>query len=448
MSERATAPRRTIFALSSAPGRAGVAVFRLSGPDAGQAVEALAGGLPPPRRASLRTVRDPATGEAIDTGLVLWFPAPASFTGEDMAEFHVHGGRAVVQALAETLGRLPGLRPAQPGEFTRRAFDRGRLDLTQVEGLADLIHAETEAQRRQALRESSGVTRQRYEGWRGRLIEALALVEAGLDFADEGDVSQTTLAEARHLAAALLADIAAHLDDGHRGERLREGLRVVLAGAPNAGKSSLLNALARREAAIVSEEAGTTRDVIEVHLDLGGYPVLVMDTAGIRDRARGVEAEGIRRTLARAERADLVLWLVDATAPVWQPPPHLTALGDRLVVALNKVDLCRPGTGVNPALTVSAMTGEGVDGLVRLLAERAAAVLDAGASPTIARARQRLELETCHAALGDFLAAGADEPELRAEDLRRAADALGRLTGRVDVEDVLGRIFADFCIGK
>lgn len=440
----------TVFALSSGRGRAGVAVLRVSGPQAGAALDAVAGGRPAPRRATLRTLRDPRSGEPLDQALVLWFPGPASFTGEDVAELHVHGGHAVISAVTAALAALPGLRLARPGEFARRAFDNGRLDLTAVEGLADLIDAETQAQRRQALRQSEGGLGRLCESWRARLVEALALMEAGLDFADEADVPDGVYRQALAICRPLVAEIASHLDDRRRGERLRDGLRVVLAGAPNAGKSSLLNALAEREAAIVSAEAGTTRDVIEVHLDLDGYPVIVMDTAGLRAAAGGVEAEGIRRTLARAEEADVIVWLVDAVDPVWQPPPALAASRGDLLVAVNKIDLRRPepARGVEVSLTLSARTGEGIAALTRLLGERAAKALDSGESLLITRARQRAELERARDALTRFLAGAREEPELRAEDLRQAAHALGRITGRVDVEDVLDRIFADFCIGK
>ncbi len=314
----------TIFALSSARGRAGVAVVRASGPEAGAAIAALTGASPPaPRAAALRAINDPATGEPIDRGLVLWFPAPASVTGEDVAEFHVHGSRAVLDSLLLALGALPGLAPAPAGGFTRRAFDNGKLDLTEVEGLADLIDAETEAQRRQALRQMDGALGALYEGWREDLVRSLAHVEAAIDFPDEA-VPEDLIDLVRPDLDRLAAAIRAHLDDSHRGELLRDGLSVAIVGAPNAGKSSFLNAVARREVAIVSAAAGTTRDVIEVRVDLGGYPVLLADTAGLREvvDAEGcgdvavdpVEAEGMRRALARAEQADLKIVVIDGTA--------------------------------------------------------------------------------------------------------------------------------------
>ena len=304
----------TIFALSSGRPPAAIAVVRVSGPQAGAALQALIGKNPPPRHAALARVRDPASGETIDQALALWFPAPRSETGEDMAELQLHGGRAVIAAVLAALARVPGCRPAEAGEFTRRAFENGRLDLTRVEGLADLIGADTEAQRRQALRQMQGALGDRAEAWRTKLIEALALVEARIDFPDEGDVPDDLIGAALESARELRDEIAQTLADQRRGERLREGLVVAIAGPPNAGKSSLLNRIARREAAIVSPFAGTTRDVIEVHLDLEGYPVTLLDTAGIRDSGDPVEQEGVRRARERAASADLVLWIMDSAA--------------------------------------------------------------------------------------------------------------------------------------
>jgi tRNA modification GTPase len=345
---------------------------------------------------------------------------------------------------------MSGLRPAAAGEFARRAFENGKLDLTEIEGLADLINAETQAQRRQALRQTEGVLGALYDGWRSELIAALAHVEAALDFSDEADVPEEVSARARPAVEALAREIASHLDDRNRGERLRDGFRVLLAGPPNAGKSSLLNALARRDAAIVSEAPGTTRDVIEVHLDLAGYPVTVMDTAGIR-KARGeVEREGVARTFARAEDADLIVWLVDATAPVWDVPDELRQGGAGVVTVLNKIDLERPEAVKDMAdqvVDISAKTGMNISALTATIEARAIEGLGAGEAPSLTRARHRGELESAREALVRFLE-GPPELELRAEDLRQAVQALGRITGRVDVEDVLDRIFAEFCIGK
>lgn len=438
---------QTIFALSSAPGRAGVAVVRISGPRAGAVLDTMAPPRPDNRLAALRRVRDPQSGEVLDEALVLWLGAPRTETGEDMAELHLHGAPAIVKAVLSALARQPGCRLAEPGEFARRAFLNGKLDLAQVEGLADLIDAETEAQRHQALAQMRGALSDLYEGWRRDLIEASVLVEAAIDFSDEGDVAGDTFEHARGIAAAVRDAIAAHLDDGHRGEILRDGFRVVLAGAPNAGKSSLLNALARRDAAIVSEEAGTTRDVIEVRLDLAGVPVIVSDTAGIRAPQGAVEAEGIRRTLAHAGEADLVLWLSDASLPPDEAPPELSARGDKFLLPLaSKIDI--PGAAAGGRLGVSAKTGAGLQEVIASIGARARARVGNLASPAITRERYRQHLLTCVDALLNFIDAPVDEHELRAEDLRIAVHALGRITGRVDVEDVLGEIFGRFCIGK
>jgi tRNA modification GTPase len=438
----------TIFALSSAPGRAGIAVVRVSGPAAGDLVDALAPPRPKKRFAALRRIRDPQSGETIDEGLVLWFAAPRTETGEDMAEFHLHGGIAIVKAMLAALGRQPGCRLAEPGEFARRAFLNGKLDLAQIEGLADLVDAETEAQRRQALGQMGGVLSELYEGWRGDLVRASALVEAAIDFSDEGDVASDAFDVARNIVADLQTAIAAHLDDGNRGEILRDGFRVVLAGPPNVGKSSLLNALARREAAIVSEEAGTTRDVIEVRLDLDGLPVIVTDTAGIREPQGAIEREGIRRTLERAGAADLVLWLSDSSDPAAVPPPEVSARGDKFFIPVaTKIDL--PGADLSRETSaVSAKTGDGLSELTSRLAGIARDRLGDLSAPAITRERYRQQLNQCMNALERFVSGHELEHELRAEDLRIAAQALGRITGRVDVEDVLGEIFARFCIGK
>lgn len=438
----------TIYALSSGHGKAGVAVIRISGPAARETLRRIAGALPRPRVATLRVLRDPATGDVLDHSLIIWFPAPASFSGEDVAELHVHGGRAVLERIFRALAAMDGLRHAEAGEFARRAFENGKMDLTEVEGLADLINAETEAQRRQAIRQSSGALGAIYEGWRARLIDALAGVEAELDFSDEGDVPDEVAGRARAIVREMRGEIAAHLADKRGGEILRDGFRIVIAGPPNAGKSSLLNALARRDAAIVSAEAGTTRDVIEVRLDLGGYPVILMDTAGLREASGEVEREGIRRTLERAKEADLVLWLADATDPVSYAPAALPMESSAAALcAINKVDLA-DGPFPSGALPISVKTGEGLDSLIERLAAEARLAIDIGESPSITRARHRHELERCAAALDRFMAGRFADLELRAEDLREAAAALGRLTGRIDVEDVLDKIFADFCIGK
>jgi tRNA modification GTPase len=436
-------PGDTIVALASGIGPAAIAVVRVSGPATREVLEALCGGVPPPRHATLRDI-GPPHWSLLDRGLVLWFEGPASFTGEDMAELQVHGSRAVIGELIEAVLSIPGTRLAEPGEFAQRAFANGKLDLRQIEGLADLINAETRCQREQALLQAEGFVSARYESWRQSLLRAQALTEAELDFADEGDVGVGTAVEARRIVDGLLREIDEPLKG--KGERLRDGVRIVIAGAPNAGKSSLLNALARRDVAIVSEEAGTTRDVIEVHLDLGGVPVILTDTAGLREAAGKVEAEGVRRALARAEAAHVVLWLVDATAPVWEPPAALKAKS--CVVAMNKIDLAPEAGEGRDALPVSARTGQGLERLIAALEEQAALATESGAgSPLMTRARHRVELEGARDALQRF-GNPSLSPELKAEELRIAARHLGRLTGRIDVEEVLGAIFAEFCIGK
>ncbi|MTW15919.1 tRNA uridine-5-carboxymethylaminomethyl(34) synthesis GTPase MnmE [Rhodoplanes serenus] len=442
----------TIFALSSGRPPAAIAVVRVSGPQAGEAVRRLVGRVPEARRATLAVLREPATGEPIDQALVLWFPGPASETGDDTVEFQVHGGRAVIAAVLAALGRVPGCRPAEAGEFTRRAFDNGRLDLTRVEGLADLIGADTEAQRRQALAQLGGLLGDKAEAWRQRLIGAQALIEAGIDFSDEADVPGELVGPALAEAAALRAEIVAALADGRRGERLRDGLVVALAGPPNAGKSSLLNRMVRREAAIVSALPGTTRDAIEVHLDLGGQPVTLVDTAGLRETDDPVEREGVRRARDRAAAADLLLWLQDGAEPHGAVPPD--GLAGRVWRVVTKADLLDEaartrwaGAGTDTHLT-SARTGEGIAALMEALERAAATLIGAGDPALVTRARHRAALEETVAAL-DRAAAGAGGPEeIVAEELRLAGRALGRLVGRVDVEDVLDVIFRDFCIGK
>jgi tRNA modification GTPase len=451
--------RSTIFALSSGRPPAAIAVVRVSGPRAGVALETLIGRVPEPRKAALARVRDPANDEVIDEALALWFPGPHSETGEDVAELQLHGGQAVIAGVLDALAAIEGCRPAEAGEFTRRAFGNGRLDLTAVEGLADLIAAETPAQRRLAYRQLKGLISDRAEAWRKRLIEALALVEARIDFSDEADVPEDLVSPALHAAQQLRSDIAAVLADGRRGERLRDGLVVAIAGPPNAGKSTLLNRLARREAAIVSPYAGTTRDVIEVHLNLDGYPVTLLDTAGIRDSAEPVELEGIRRAWERAEEADLVLWVTDASAADGAASGPEKGFGSTPIWLIdNKIDLASEKLAQKSAtirnehefgISISALTGLGLDTLEAALSEFAKGYFSATESALVTRARHRHALEEAIAALDRALnSANAKHEELIAEELRSAATTLGRLTGRVDVEDILDVIFRDFCIGK
>ena len=449
-----SARSETIFAPATAPGRAALALVRISGPAAAYVCRCLTGRSPPaPRQAALRRLREPNSGEAIDEGLVLWFPAPGSFTGEDVLELHVHGGRAVIAALLEALSGLAGLRPADPGEFTRRAFLNGRLDLTAVEGLADLIDAETRAQARQALRQLDGALGRLYDGWTQTLLQALARIEAEIDFAPEEDVPENLLEVIRPAICRVSAEIAAHLVDGHRGERLRAGLTVAVVGPPNAGKSSLVNRLVRRDVAIVTPLPGTTRDVLEVHLDLAGYPVTLLDTAGLRVAADVIEAEGVRRARARAENAELRLVMFDGATWPDLDAETLAMVDDAAVPVINKCDLKRmperPCIDGRAVLPVSCLTGEGMPGLLDTLAERAAGLLAAGSEPLLTRARHRAALQEAAAALSRFRSAHAGtELALLAEDLRLAARALGLITGKVSVEDLLDRIFAEFCIGK
>jgi tRNA modification GTPase len=468
----------TIFALSSGRPRSAIAVIRISGPRAGQALEILGAGRPMARYATRASLRG-ADGTPIDDALVLWFPAPASATGEDVAELHIHGSQAVIAALFGELQRIEGLRAAEAGEFTRRSFENGKLDLTEIEGLADLIDAETEMQRRQALRQLQGFLGKRAEAWRAKIIEACALIEAGIDFSDEGDVPEELMRPALKVAEELRLEIEESLGKSARSERLREGLVIAIAGPPNAGKSTLLNRLSQREAAIVSPHAGTTRDVIEVHLDLAGYPVVLIDTAGIRDSDDPVEQEGVRRARDRAGQADLVLWLVDASgageaareefsADVWTvrnkidlvtTPPFVPAEAGTQSLQDNNAPsqpaLDSHFRGIEPEegrpadeFAISAETGQGVDVLTAALAEFASSYFGAGESALISRARHRALLQQAAAALARATEAVAAGEEIVAEELRAAAQTLGRLTGRIDVEDILDKIFKDFCIGK
>jgi tRNA modification GTPase len=394
--------------------------------------------------ASLRRLRAPGSAELLDQALVLWFPGPRSYTGEDSAELHLHGGPAVIAGVAEALVAL-GARPAEPGEFTRRAFLNGRMDLTEAEGIADLVAAETAAQRRQALRQAEGALGRLYAGWAEWLTRLLAHQEAAIEF--EMDDLPTDLGDqARQGAAALGAEIAAHLADGGRGERLREGLAIAILGAPNAGKSSLLNALAGRDAAIVSARAGTTRDVVEARIELGGVPVTLADTAGLREASDEIEAEGVRRALHRAESADLVIAVFAADAP--PDAETLSKVTPETLVVANKIDLALPPAtlaGLTP-LPVSARTGEGLPVLREALAEAAAARAGLTEAPALTRPRHRAALQEALTRLRE--AEAAPLPELAAESLRTALTAIGRITGRVGVEQVLDVVFGDFCIGK
>lgn len=448
----------------------------MSGPGAHEAIRVLTGRpAPEPRRATLRTLffppalasevaapraegaesnllapfrraaRDTAPAlhgrkETIDHAIVLWFQAPQSATGEDVAEFHLHGGRAILEAAFDVLGTVPGLRPAEPGEFTRRAVENGKLDLTQAEALVDLIDAETQAQHRQAVDQYQGRLHQLCENWRERLVRLSAWTEAAIDFSEE-EIDPDLDARVAHGIAEIHDEISRALDDSGRGEITREGLHLAVIGPPNAGKSSLLNALARRDIAIVSDTPGTTRDILEARLDLGGYLVTVADTAGLREAGDAIEAEGVRRALARAEAADIVLLLLDGTVET----PPLPPVGGQILTVWNKCDV--PWGREREGLKISARTGEGLAALVDVLAGMVRERLESPAeAPVISRVRHRRALEEAEASLARALE--AQSPELRAEDLRLALRALGRLVGRVDIEELLDVIFKDFCIGK
>ncbi|XP_061330685.1 tRNA modification GTPase GTPBP3, mitochondrial isoform X1 [Pezoporus flaviventris] len=488
----------TIFAVSSGHGRCGVAVIRTSGPGSRGALQSLTGrpALPPPRVLALRRIRDPATGEPLDRGLVVWFQGPQSFTGEDCAELHVHGGPAVVSGVLRALGSLPGLRPAEPGEFTRRAFRRGKLDLTAAEGLGDLIRAETEAQRRQALRQMEGELGRLYQRWSDALTQALAHLEAYIDFSEDDNVEEEVLSQGEEwqgngagagtphpccfqrdswslpavdaTVRALEQEIGSHLQDGRRGELLRGGVRAVIAGPPNVGKSSLLNLLCQRPAAIVSPAAGTTRDVVEVALNVGGYPLVLSDTAGLRDATDPVEQEGVSRARDRLREADLVLAVLDATAV----PPEPAGLGAVLgslqpptttpcILVLNKADLlkgnggslraaCAQGHPLPPVTFLSCKTSEGLDHLLALLARELARLCGdpLSGSPSLTQSRHSLHLRQCVAALAQYGRERQSDLGLAAERLRLARRHLGSITGHVSTEDVLDIIFRDFCVGK
>jgi tRNA modification GTPase len=442
------AREQTIFALATGRLPSAIAIVRVSGSEAGAVLEVLAGRRPPPRAATRVLLRDGA-GHPIDDAVVLWFPGPGSATGEDVAEFHVHGGRAVLAALIAALSAFADVRAAEPGEFTRRAFENGKLDLTEAEALDDLIHADTDRQRRQALRQLNGLLGDRARDWRARIIEAAALIEASIDFADESDVPAGLIAPARQKIRTLLGEMQEVLAAQGHSERLRDGLTVAIAGPPNVGKSTLINQLTRREVAIVSPHAGTTRDVIEVALDLDGYPVTVIDTAGVRETDDPVEREGVRRAKARASEADLVLWLIDA-----DNPHDAVAAAVPVWTVRNKVDLDAldfRGTAQPPAelrgdFAISARRGDGIAQLIAALVEFAGAFFGSGEGGLIIRTRQRQLLQDAADSLQRSLIEQGEE--LSAEELRAAAFSLGRLLGRVDVEDILDVIFREFCIGK
>ena len=438
----------TIFALATPPGRSGVAVIRVSGAQAAATARQLAGIVPQPRLATLRSLREPGTGALLDRALLLYFENPDSYTGEDVVEYHVHGGRAVIDGVLGALGALTDCRLAEPGEFTRRAFENGKLDLTEAEAVADLIDAETFLQREQALQQMDGVLSRLYQDWADRLAALLAHAEADIDFPDE-DLPAGLAAALRPRLETLLREITHHLDDNHRGEILRDGVRIAVLGAPNAGKSSLINALARRDIAIVSPLAGTTRDVIEAHLQIGGYPVIVSDTAGLRVIAEtgghfDIEGEGIRRARVAAENADIRLLVFDASLLPGRDAETAALDDDRSLIVYNKADLAvdLPAGG----LGISALHGDGLDALTVQVAAMIADRIGTGRDVALTRRRHREALD--HACRELDACINAPLVEMAAENLRRAVRAIGRITGRVDIEDLLDMIFRDFCIGK
>jgi tRNA modification GTPase len=452
-------PTDTIIALGSGAGRAGIAVIRASGAGASALLRQLSAHapdvsretpMPTPRRAAIRSLHD-RDGAFLDEALVLWMPGPNSYTGEDTVELHVHGGAAVIAAVLDAALQTGLCRVAEPGEFTRRAFDAGQMDLTQAEAVGDLIDAETEGQRRQAGRLYQGEAARTFEGWRGLLMSAMAALEASIDFPDEADIPGEVDLSALAPIADLASELAAALGDAGRLNAVREGFRIAILGPPNAGKSSLMNRIARRDAAIVSPIAGTTRDVVEVRLVLAGFPVWVADTAGLREASDAIEAEGVRRALARAEEADLRIWVSDASADVSRETLAAHRPGD--IEVLNKADLVGTAparAGAEDVFVVSAKTGAGFEALERRLVQLVNERLAGDEAPLVTRARHR---ELVEEALGgvERALAGARSgigAELVSEDLRLAARALGRITGTIDVEDLLERIFSQFCVGK
>jgi tRNA modification GTPase len=459
----------TIYALASAAGRAGVSVVRVSGPLARESLLSLVPSLKlRPRMAHLVKLTNPVSRETIDQALVLYFNSPASYTGEDVVEYHLHGSRAVVDALLNYLSKQPGHRMAEAGEFTRRAFENGKMDLTAAEAVADLIDAETEAQQQLALDQLGGSLSNLYEDWAARLSKALAYLEADIDFPDE-DLPDGVAAQVRPVIEELLTKMGSHLNDNRRGERLRDGIQVAVIGAPNAGKSSLVNILAQRDVAIVSDQAGTTRDIIEVHLNLGGFPVIIADTAGLRpDQMTNkghdlIESEGMRRALARAEQADIQLLIFDGASLPHIDPHSLALVNEKTIIGVNKIDVnpnaieqleahLRGAFGASnaqgrPVIGFSVSRETGLEALGQILVDQIREIMGQyRAQPSLTRARHRTALEDCRVCLTRAMTAPL--PELMAEDVRLAQRALGRITGRVHVEELLDIIFGDFCIGK
>ena len=444
-------PRDTIFALSSGRERAAIAVVRISGSAVVAGLQAM--GIDErlrERAATLRTLRDPETREALDRAIILRFPGPRSFTGEEMAELHLTGGRAVLAAVTSALGRIPGFRPADPGEFAWRAFENGKLDLVEVEGLADLVLAETAAQRRQALRIAGGALSREADEIRSAIVRAISLVEGDIHFSDMEDAEFPSATHARDIVRKTLMRIQSVLASSRMGERLRDGLNVVIAGPPNVGKSTLMNALSKREVSIVTPKPGTTRDLIEVPMDIKGYPVTLVDTAGIRDTDDAAEREGIRRAQRRVREADLTLWLVECGSV-----PTVPDVKGAVIFVETKSDQSPPGTKIHltggtlhPALSISAKTGEGISRLVDEISTFAVNTFDGSSAALITTQRHKIAFSDASIALERFLDPESDAVELGAEELRLAARAMERIVGRIDVEEVLAAIFSRLCVGK
>ena len=431
---------KTIVALSSGNLPSGVAVIRVSGPSCAVIASLMGNGLPKPRNIALKNIVNPQTQEELDRGLLLWFPGPTSFTGEDCLELHLHGGRAVVEAVLDALCTFDDVRLAEAGEFSRRAFENGKLDLTEIEGIADLVSSETEAQRKQALAQSRGDLRNIYDDWRKRLVHMRAMIEAELDFSEEEDIPEEISKEGFAQVVALKNEIKTYLEDDRAGEIIRDGFKIALMGKPNAGKSSLLNALAKRDVAIVTNEPGTTRDILDVHLDLNGYAVIVSDTAGLRESDSIVEVEGVRRAQLRGSEADLVIWLTDIDDI--EEAPELNF--EDILYIKSKDD----NHLFDNKMSISTLTDKGLDGLLDLIKERIVGKLNNRETGLISRVRYREALSDCVTHLDFVLENQVSDIELKAETLRHASDCIGRITGKIDVEDLLDVIFSEFCVGK
>lgn len=437
----------TIYSLSTGAGMAGIAVIRVSGPKAFQSIDLLCSLDVEERYASLRKIKDPISGEVLDEGLVLKFQAPLTFTGEDIVEFHIHGGRATISAVLDVLGRIDDFRQAEAGEFTRRAFSNGRLDLVEIEGLGDLLHAQTQAQRKQALAQAQGASSLVFEKWRKDVISILAYFEASIDFVEEEDVDERAVVHQTEKMIHLRNEMSGHLNDSARGTGIRDGVKVVLVGEPNVGKSSILNYLANREVAIVSEIPGTTRDAIEVQLELNGIPVIFTDTAGLRQQTDDlIEKEGIKRTHQKSLEADIVLWVIESG----QYFNKLDVVTEADVIkVINKIDDVDQSLGeIGPALKTSVKTGHGLDILLKELSDKVSELFGGNEPALITRQRQKEVLSHCIGYIDRAIEMDSQSLELLSEQIRLAAIELGRLVGRVDVEDLLDVIFNDFCVGK